>query len=583
MTTEKLSTPSKSKSTIKNRRLWHLALTLIILTLLFFISLLSYNEIINEKKLVSFFNDLNKTEKLLSRLDSTNLDYIKGQESLFKYLISNNEEDIQDYFASLHRVNNMMDTVKYDIGDIEIPKTKVAEQKEGVGNDIDLSHMIDSLSQNIIQNIGKNEGFKSSSKRLDYNDLNVKTTIETKSSVDSVKKKKFFGRLGDALKGDVGVQKEKTEVLMILEYGGQKSTGSIEEQMGSVVKMVSDYYEKELNKLKGNFAQLTKKNQNILLNTMSIQNMSNEVLSHYKATLIEQKNILSEKYSVQYSKNRMIRLYALFGIASLLIILTIAVLYLTNTTYKIEKKLIVAKEKLTDNLMIKNKIVSMISHDIRSPLNIILLYIKQALKLEKDPQKKEVFDSINYTTNSAFLLANRILDFSKDENSQMTVYKDKFNLHDEINHIVDGFNTLANSKNNQLININKLKPSSEVVFDRSKLQRLYFNLLNNAIKYTEGGDIEVLSEWERSENGKYKFTLSVKDSGKGISEENLKKIFEPFQQVSNVMLDKQDLGVGLGLYLCKEITELFDGSITVESKLNKGTTVSASVFIDKKG
>lgn len=583
MTTEKLSTPSKSKSTIKNRRLWHLALTLIILTLLFFISLLSYNEIINEKKLVSFFNDLNKTEKLLSRLDSTNLDYIKGQESLFKYLISNNEEDIQDYFASLHRVNNMMDTVKYDIGDIEIPKTKVAEQKEGVGNDIDLSHMIDSLSQNIIQNIGKNEGFKSSSKRLDYNDLNVKTTIETKSSVDSVKKKKFFGRLGDALKGDVGVQKEKTEVLMILEYGGQKSTGSIEEQMGSVVKMVSDYYEKELNKLKGNFAQLTKKNQNILLNTMSIQNMSNEVLSHYKATLIEQKNILSEKYSVQYSKNRMIRLYALFGIASLLIILTIAVLYLTNTTYKIEKKLIVAKEKLTDNLMIKNKIVSMISHDIRSPLNIILLYIKQALKLEKDPQKKEVFDSINYTTNSAFLLANRILDFSKDENSQMTVYKDKFNLHDEINHIVDGFNTLANSKNNQLININKLEPSSEVVFDRSKLQRLYFNLLNNAIKYTEGGDIEVLSEWERSENGKYKFTLSVKDSGKGISEENLKKIFEPFQQVSNVMLDKQDLGVGLGLYLCKEITELFDGSITVESKLNKGTTVSASVFIDKKG
>ncbi|HID72104.1 MAG TPA: hypothetical protein EYP29_05100, partial [Thermoplasmata archaeon] len=82
----------------------------------------------------------------------------------------------------------------------------------------------------------------------------------------------------------------------------------------------------------------------------------------------------------------------------------------------------------------KNKIVNMISHDIRSPLNIILLYIKQALKLEKDPQKKEVFDSINYTTNSAFLLANRILDFSKNENGQMIVYKDSFNLRDEINH-----------------------------------------------------------------------------------------------------------------------------------------------------
>lgn len=572
----------KSKSSIKYRMLWHLSLTIIILALLFFISLLSYNEIINEKKLVGFFDELNETEKLLQNLDSTNLDYIRGQESLIKYLISNNKEDIKDYFASLHKVSNLMDTLQNKGNTIEIPKMKIDTISEDLDVSQKLSKMIDSLSQNIMQDAGKNIGFNRSVERLDYNDLDVKTTIETKSEVDSVKKKGMFGRLGDALKGKVGVQKEKTEVLMILEYGGNKTTGSIEEQMGSVIKMASDYYEKELKKINRNFALLTKKNQKLLTNTLSLQNLSDEVLRHYKTALMKQRDILSEKYSVQYSKNRMIRLNALFGIAALLIILTIAVLYLTNTTYKVEKKLIAAKEKLTDNLLLKNKIVSMISHDIRSPLNIILLYIKQALKLEKDPQKAAVFDSINYTTNSAFLLANRILDFSKDEDNQMTVYEDEFNLHDEIDHIVEGFNTLAKAKNNKLININQVESTAEVIFDRSKLQRLYFNLLDNAIKYTESGDIEVLSDCQEAENGMYKFTLSVKDSGKGIPEDSLKSIFEPFQQASGTELEKGDLGVGLGLYLCKEITELFGGNISIQSKIDEGTTVSAYVFLKNK-
>ena len=581
MTIPKQISQHKDKTSVNYRRLWHFTLTFIILTLLFFISLLSYNEIINEKKLVSFFDELHETEKLLISLDSTNLDYIKGQESLFKYLISHNEEDIQDYFAAIHKVNNLIDMDRYTIGDYKVLNNRPNDKKElGVNNDLSL--MIDSLSHKIFQETGSNEGFKSRIKRLDYNDMKIKTTIETKSFVDSVKKKKLFGRIGDALKGKVGVQKEKKEVLMIMEYRGQKSTGSIEKQMSNVVRMTSDYYQKELKKIKQSFTQLNKKNQNILLNTMSIQNMSDKVLSHYKETLLEQKKILSEKYSIQYTKNKITRLYALFGMASLLIILTIAVLYLTNSTYKIEKKLIKAKEKISNNLMLKNKIVSMISHDIRSPLNIILLYIKQVLKLEKDPQKREVFDSINYTTNSAFLLANRILDFSKDDNGQMTVYRDEFNLHDEINRIVKGFNTLAQSKNNQLINLNKIESTAEVIFDRTKLQRLYFNLLDNAIKFTDSGAIEVISKWEQTENKKYKFTLSIKDSGQGIPEDSLKKIFKPFQQASSTKIETQDLGIGLGLFLCKEITELFDGNITVQSKLKVGTTISAVLYVEKK-
>lgn len=570
-----------TNTSLKYRRIWHLAILFIILTLLFLISLLSYNEIINEKKLRGFFRDLNETERLLTKLDSTNFSYIKGQESLFKYLITHNKEDIQNYFNSLYEVKNMVDTVQHKTISFELP-----DLNKNTDQDLELNQkyteMIDSLSHVVMQGLENQKTPGNTYKRLEYNDMAVKTTIETSSSIDSVEKKKFFGRLGDAIKGSVDVQKEKMEMLMILEYQGKKTVGSIDEQMGNIIKMASDYYDKELNMVSKNFSQLTEKNQHLLVNILSLQNLSDEVLDHYKQSLLNQRNILAEKYSVQYTNNRMIRLSTLFGIVILLILLTLAVLYLTKTTYDIEKKLIETKEKVTDNLKLKNKIVSMISHDIRSPLHIILLYLNQVLKLEKNPQKTEVFNSIQYTTNSAYLLANRILDFSKDENNQMTIYKDTFNIHEEVNHILEAFSTLAQSKNNRLINENKLNPSTEVIFDRSKLQRLYFNLLDNAIKHTENGDIEVLSECQKAENGLYKFTLSIKDSGKGIPEDQLQKIFEPFTQASSAMLETQNLGVGLGLYLCKEIVELFHGSISIHSKLNEGTTVSASVFIDKK-
>lgn len=569
-----------NKSSINLRRLWHLLLMVIILLLLFCVAVILHNEINNEKKLVGFFKELNETEKLLSRLDSTNLDYIKGQESLIKYLNTNNKEDIQDYFNSLQQVKNMTDTVHYNMSEYEIKNTGKGVQVKDFELSDKLNHLIDSLSQNSMMYVDQKKDVRPRYESLEFDDLAVKISIETETKVDSVEKKGLFGRLGDALGGKVDVQKEENNTLMILEYGGERTEGSLDEQMSNVLKMGSEYYEKELQKLNQHFSQLIQKNKNLLVNAISIQNLSSEVFAQYKEALIEQKEVLSEKYNTQYTNNRTIRLYTLLGLASLLIFLAFAVIYLTKTTYDIEKKLVVAKENLTDNLKLKNKMVSMISHDIRSPLNIILLYIKQILKLEKDPKKTAVLNSIGDTTNSAFLLANRILDYSKKEKRQMTIYRDEFNLHEEIDNVFTGFNTLAKSKSKSLINTNNINPDTEVIFDRSKLHSLYFNLLDNAIKYADDGDIEVKSEATETKDGKFKFSLSVKDSGKGIPEESLKKIFESFQDVSTTMQENQNLDVGFGLYFCKEITELFDGNLEIQSKPNEGTTVTATVYMD---
>lgn len=574
-----------SKSIITRRRIWQLTLLLLILVLLFFIILILYNEIVNERKLKDFLVEYNETENLISKLDSVSIDYLEKQEAFYQDLSLDNKLVKERYFNSLKQVESIIDDI--ELKDKDTFLTALPKSDDVPAPDKDLSTrmktLIDSISQNSFQEINKSDLLSThDDKRLVFDDLKMNVSVETKKEVDSVKKKGLFGRLGDAISGEVGVQKEKTEVTMILEYDNRITKGSIDEQMAKVVDKVSEFYEKKYNLLKNNYQLLLRNKDVAFKKNLDIQVLTNDVIDHYKAYLAEKKNLISDKYSAQYSTNRAIRLYAMLGIAGLLVLLTAAVLRLTRKNHQYEKELLVTKEKLEDNLQLKNKMVSMISHDIRSPLNIILLYLKQLFKLEKDEKRIKVFESINYITSSALNLSNTILDFSKNEDIHSKLRKDVFNLHDEINQILDAFSKLAQEKGNILLNNNKVEPDAKVVFDRVKLQRLYLNILDNAIKFTDNGKIIVLSSWEHRTHDMYLFTLKITDTGKGIPKEMLENVFEPFVQAKQNNIDPQQMGVGLGLYFCKEIAEMYDGNISITSDEGNGTEIVTSLYIKRK-
>lgn len=574
-----------SKSIITRRRIWQLTLLLLILVLLFFIILILYNEIVNERKLKDFLVEYNETENLISKLDSVSIDYLEKQEAFYQDLSLDNKLVKERYFNSLKQVESIIDDI--ELKDKDTFLTALPKSDDVPAPDKDLSTrmktLIDSISQNSFQEINKSDLLSThDDKRLVFDDLKMNVSVETKKEVDSVKKKGLFGRLGDAISGEVGVQKEKTEVTMILEYDNRITKGSIDEQMAKVVDKVSEFYEKKYNLLKNNYQLLLRNKDVAFKKNLDIQVLTNDVIDHYKAYLAEKKNLISDKYSAQYSTNRAIRLYAMLGIAGLLVLLTAAVLRLTRKNHQYEKELLVTKEKLEDNLQLKNKMVSMISHDIRSPLNIILLYLKQLFKLEKDEKRIKVFESINYITSSALNLSNTILDFSKNEDIHSKLRKDVFNLHDEINQILDAFSKLAQEKGNILLNNNKVEPDAKVVFDRVKLQRLYLNILDNAIKFTDNGKIIVLSSWEHRTHDMYLFTLKIADTGKGIPKEMLENVFEPFVQAKQNNIDPQQMGVGLGLYFCKEIAEMYDGNISITSDEGNGTEIVTSLYIKRK-
>ncbi len=223
------------------------------------------------------------------------------------------------------------------------------------------------------------------------------------------------------------------------------------------------------------------------------------------------------------------------------------------------------RAKLSDNL--KSAFVANMSHEIRTPLNAIVGFSSLMTDPDIQEEDKKAFESQIQLNNDYLLsLIEDIIDVSKIESNQLTVKLVDVDVVPLIKQITESFQlTVPKWKNVRVIsNID----NSELVVnvDRVRFEQILRNLLSNAIKFTDEGSIEVA--WQKSLNF---YTFSVKDSGIGIHQEHQQVIFDRFRKIDN---NKQQLyrGTGIGLFLSRQLVEMFGGKIWVESELNKGST-----------
>jgi signal transduction histidine kinase len=223
--------------------------------------------------------------------------------------------------------------------------------------------------------------------------------------------------------------------------------------------------------------------------------------------------------------------------------------------------------------------MGMISHEIRSPLNIISLFSKKIGQSIKDDNLKDNFKSIEFTTNSLLLLSNQILEYSKNEGQKLTLQNKKFNLEEEVKNILSTISSFVESKKNTLNIKIDLNSNEEVYGDVTKIHQLFYNIIGNANKFTENGIIEVLVTQKIISDFELECNVTIQDNGIGISRDELANVFNSFYQANNQ--NTRELGIGLGLNLCKEIVELFDGTIAIESQENEGTKVSFNIILTR--
>lgn len=303
------------------------------------------------------------------------------------------------------------------------------------------------------------------------------------------------------------------------------------------------------------------------------------LLEGYKKAIdvlnIKTKSDLNKEKSVKHR----LRIYRLVMIAILIILSLVLILY-TRRTFEYERRLELAQLISEKNLKFKNRIVSMISHEIRSPLNIISIYCNSIVKRMKENDLLEAVKAIQFTTNSISVLANQVLKFSRSEDKMLKLNMSSFKLKEELVKILDGLACLVESSENEFYLRIEVDKQLTVNSDIIKIQELFYNIVGNANKFTQKGKIEVLVNCEAISSKSYKLKAQIKDNGIGMSDEDLKNVFEAYYQ--GVISEKvHNLGLGLGLNLCKELVELFNGDIKLESQLNKGTIVRFYIYLEK--
>jgi signal transduction histidine kinase len=365
-----------------------------------------------------------------------------------------------------------------------------------------------------------------------------------------------------------------------MKYKDKVITGSLEQLLKNVILNTNKYYTSEFKKVKNAFQNLRANDRQLVSLNNQLVSLYNTSIPYYDKATTQFKNDCQQNLKDSYQMTKAIRSYSIAIVVLLMFIISIILFNFTRMAFEYEKQLTDAKEKISQNLNFKNRIIGMISHEIRSPLSIIAIYSKKISNSIKDNAIKDTFKSIEFTTNSLLLLSNQIIEYSKNTNHQLTLKNKNFFLKTELVQIITAMSSLVESHGNKIEFNSNLDTDTEVCTDVAKIYQLFYNIIGNANKFTENGCIHVSVYQENLSDFEINLNVSIQDNGIGINENELNHIFDSYYQ-GTVSEKVNHLGVGLGLNLCREIVTLFEGTISVASKENKGTTVVFNLILSR--
>ena len=420
----------------------------------------------------------------------------------------------------------------------------------------------------------------------DSTSIIIRSAIRKLSSLEPYLGYEFFAKKENTKKNAVSDAPTSDIASILKTYKGVKVPASVEKikksnKRDKVVMETLSLLNKVNEEAKASKSLINEKMHKLWQNDVQVSKKLDDLLHNFEEEVLINSQKLSQERKTIFENSKNLLILSFLIALGIIAISSIIIINDFVTSQRYRRTLEAANRKSNNLLKNREQLISMVSHDLRTPLSSIVGYSELLGKLDITEKGKNYLSHIKFSSEYISKLVDELLDYTRIESGKVVIEKIPFNLPEVIDEVASNVKSAYKNKEVALSFafsdiVNNLNFST----DAYRVKQILYNLISNAFKFTEQGTVRIEADARLYKDDIYEIGVAVTDTGIGIKEEQQEHIFNEFTQ-ANDEISKFYGGFGLGLHISQKLARLLNGKIYLESEEGKGSTFTLRFLAEK--